>query len=285
MLALLLLLAAADPAPPPSTDDPTWRHPDLEALYVAQRHDEGLRRAREKLAASPDDAHLYGHAARFLYEIGERTRRTDRSVDKRALYEEMHALLERGLALEPDHPQLLFGLGIAKARLGTTKGVLASLSMAKDIEALWSKAAASGYRYRSAGGEQQLPCDAMLSLGIFYRMVPDWWIVEAIAGTRGDLDRALRLLEAADRCGPDRIRTLKELGAARLCFAERRGDDAVRAQGVAALRRVIALPPRFATERIDVRHARMLLEDPSLACGYSRDGQQELDEKALAASR
>jgi len=30
---------------------------------------------------------------------------------------------------------------------------------------------------------------------------------------------------------------------------------------------------------MDMRHARMLLKQPELACEYSRDGQQELDKK------
>ena len=35
------------------------------------------------------------------------------------------------------------------------------------------------------------------------------------------------------------------------------------------------------TDHVDIKHAAMLMNDPKLACGYSRDGQQDLDEKKL----
>ena len=44
------------------------------------------------------------------------------------------------------------------------------------------------------------------------------------------------------------------------------------------------IPPGAPTDLTDVKHARMLIADPSLACEYSRDGQQDLDEAQLEAS-
>lgn len=260
----------------------TWRHPDLEALYVAGRFEAGLAEARRRIALAPDDAHLYGHAARFLYEIGELKGKAAPRAERHAIYQEMLRLLETGLRHEPGHPFLLFGLGLAKARLGTTDGVLASLSMARSIEHAWRAAIASGFAYQSANGENQLPCDAMVALGIMYRMIPDWWIVGVIAGVRGDLDQSLAQLEAADACAPGRIRTMKERAATLLCMGTRRDDEGRLVAGRALAARVAAMTPTTGTERIDVRDARALGSDPTLACAYSRDGQQDLDERRLA---
>ena len=124
-------------------------HYDLEVLYDQGRMDEGLEKAQAQLAQHPEDVDLYWHAARFMFEVGERFDRTDKSIDKVAWYEEMVRLFETGLRRDPTNAHLLFGLGIAKGRLGTTKGVLASLFMAKDVEAAWLATASSSYRYSS----------------------------------------------------------------------------------------------------------------------------------------
>jgi hypothetical protein len=258
-------------------------HYDLELLYDQGKMDEGLERAKAELKAHPDDVDLYWHTARFMFEVGERFDRTDKSIDKAGWYEEMVELFEAGLERDPTNAHLLFGLGIAKGRLGTTRGVLASLFMAKDVEAAWLAAAASPYRYSSIRGQEQLPCDAHLCLGIFYRLVPDSFLVEMIGGTRGSLDQALAQLERSDRCGPGRIGTLKELGISQLCKGEKSKDEALVVTGRSTLLRARAIAPEGDTDVTDLRHIDMILANPKLACGYSRDGQQDLDEGKLKA--
>jgi tetratricopeptide (TPR) repeat protein len=256
------------------------RWPTLEAAYASDRHDEGLREAKAQLALHPDDVELLALYARFLYEEGERHKR-DGAVDKRALYEEMVGTLSRARALSPTDARVGWGLGIAKARLGTTRGVLSSLSMAREIERLWLEAARSDVRYVSLNGEEKLPCDAYLTLGIFYRLIPDWWIVEVVAGTRGDVDKALTWLRRANQCAPEAVRTHKELGVGLLCAAERRDDPALVKEAQQAFAKGLAITPRFHTERVDHQDMRRLLTTTKGACGYSRDGQQTLDESAM----
>ena len=165
-------------------------HYDLEVLYDQGKMDEGLKQAKAELALHPEDPELYWHTARFMFEVGERFDRTDKTIDKVAWYENMVHVIQRGLQRDPKNPHLLFALGIAKGRLGTTKGVLASLFMAKDVESAWLATASSSYRYSSIRGQEQLPCDAYLCLGIFYRLVPDSFVVDLIGGTRGSLDKS-----------------------------------------------------------------------------------------------
>lgn len=284
MLALLaLLLCLASPAQVPSTTDAlaAGAHGDLERLYTQGRFDEGLALARARLDADPQDVDLYWHVARLMYEIGERVQKDQATYDKEAWYAEMLSVCERGLALSPGHPHLLFGKGIALGRLGTTRGLVASIRYADDIEQAWLTAANSSYTYRSLAGEEILPCDPIMAVGTFYRMVPDLWVVKVLTGTRGDLDQALSWLQRADRCSPGRIEIMKELGVARICAGQRRGQDELVVQGIATLRQVAAMPPTKPTDHIDVKHAAMVADDPDLACAYSRDGQAEVDAREL----
>jgi hypothetical protein len=188
---------------------------------------------------------------------------------------------DKGLALAPGDPHLRFGHGIALGRLGTTRGVLKSLFLAKDVESDWlSVANQRTFQYSSLGGHEQLPCDAYHALGVYYRLVPDWWIVQVLAGTRGDLNKSLEFHQKAVKCKPGEPANWLELGVTQLCLGPR-GDEALVAAGRASLEKVGAMPAANPRQAIDVRNAGRVLADESLACEYSRDGQQDLDEKNL----
>jgi hypothetical protein len=258
--------------------DPYW---ELELLYHQHRYKEGLARTEQMIAANPNDLELVWHQVRFMFEVGERLERTDTSMNKEAWYAKMAEISEAGLARDPDHAHLLFGKGVSMGRLGTTRGVLASLSMATPIEEAWTQCMESDYRYRSIAGEEMLPCDCAHALGIFYRLVPDSWIVDLISGTRGSLEKSLEMQQWANSCKPDDISIKKELGVSQLCLGQKRKDNAMITAGRANLLQVGNLPVRTPSDATDQTHARRLLLDPTLACEYSRDGQQDLDEAKL----
>lgn len=288
-LALAITASATLPAPAQAWESigkPTaaTAHYDLEVLYAESQFKEGERLTRQRIAQTPDDAELYWHLVRFMFENAEGIQRTDTSVDKEAIYEEMIDWADKGLALDPGHPHILFARGIARGRLGTTRGVLSSLFMAKDIEEDWTATLNSGYRYEALNGSEVLPCDAHNTLGIFYRLVPEWWIVQVIGGTRGDLDKSVAHLKSADKCSPNRIGIIKELGVAQICRGQKRKQAEDVAAGFGDLKRALALSPKTPTDTIDQDHIRKVLADPDMACEYSRDGQADLDRAKLDAA-
>ncbi|MCO4744969.1 MAG: hypothetical protein KC912_09290 [Proteobacteria bacterium] len=260
---------------------PESPHYDLEVLYFQEKHDEGLAESEKRRAADPSDVDLYWMSARFLFEIGERFERDDTTIDKEAHYQRMIDVAEAGLELAPEHAHLYFARGIGYGRLGTTRGVLASLFMAKDVEKSWVFTAKSDLKYASIGDKEYLPCDAHQALSIYYRLVPDWWIVGVIAGTRGDLQKAMDHGKEAITCAPNLIRGMKEYGVAQVCYGQKKKSPEVLEAGLDTLRAALPLPVRKETDRVDLRHVQMLIDDPSLACEYSRDGQQDLDESKL----
>lgn len=282
---------AGPPVPPAATewpilypgqctpDDPYF---DLEILYYEGKLQEGLAKTEAALEAAPTKD-LYWLKSRFMYEIGEQFQRSDTTVNKEAHYQTMLDTVEAGLKLAPGDPHLRFARGVAMGRLGTTRGVLSSLFMAKDVETDWlSVAQHPTWKYSSLGGVELLPCDAYHALGIYYRLVPEWWIVQMIAGTRGDLDKSLSWNKKSTQCKPEEPENWKETGATQLCMGERRKDPTLTAAGIASLKKCQSLPAPRDRQKMDVKHCGMLIADPSLACEYSRDGQQDLDESKLA---
>ena len=265
----------------PGVVGPGSPHWDLEVLYMSGEVKKGLEQAKAEVAANPNDADLYWHIVRFMYEVGELFDPEDKTIDRDAFYSEMLEWCDKGLVVSPGNPHIRFGRGIAMGRLGTTRGILSSLGMALDIEQDWIAAAEGGLVYATPDGKEILPCDNYQALGMYYRMVPDWWIVGVIAGVRGDMTKSVEWLEKADACSPNTIRNLKELGISQVCLGTKMGDVAMVQKGQGTLARASALPPRYEIEAIDVRHSAMVMSKPDMACEYSRDGQLKLDEAEL----
>ncbi len=260
-------------------DSPHW---DLEVMYHNAEYKGGLIKTKARILQNPGDPDLYWIAARFQFEIGEQIDRTDTSIDKEAFYKQMLDYTDKGLAVSPGNPHLLYAKGIALGRYGTTRGVLSTLFLAEEVEETWLQVANSGFTYRSIAGEEWLPCDVHICLSIFYRLVPDSWLVQAVAGTRGSMDKSMSHILKANQCsGGAAIGTVKELGVVQLCQGQKNDDSALVAKGEQTLRYLLTLPANRPSEHTDHRHARMLLANPDIACGYSRDGQQDLDESKL----
>jgi hypothetical protein len=63
-----------------------------------------------------------------------------------------------------------------------------------------------------------------------------------------------------------------------------RNNNADIEAGKEYLRKVPTLPLRLQTDKIDIQHSKMLLNDISLCPGYSRDEQQDVSEEAFKKS-
>jgi hypothetical protein len=246
--------------------------------------DEGLEKAQAELAQHPEDVDLYWHAGRFMFEVGERFDRTDKSIDKVAWYENMVHVFERGLQRDPKNPHLLFGLGIAKGRLGTTKGVLASLFMAKDVEAAMAQdgqLVLQVLEHPRAGtaAVRRLPLPRHL-----LPLVPDSFDRRARSAARAAASTSRSRTSSAPitAAGADR----HPQGARHLAALQGPEDEERRARRrwtLDARSEARAVPPEADTDVTDIHHIDMILANPKLACGYSRDGQQDLDDEKLKA--
>jgi len=259
---------------------PDNKHFDLEQLYADNKFKEGLTAAKLKLKGDPSDADLSWHITRFMFEIAETFDRNDGSIDKEGHYVEMLAVANAGLENAPNDPHIRFARGVAAGRLGTTRGVLSSLWSAKGIEQDWLYTANSGFTYAAINGAEQLPCDSYHALGIFYRLVPDSFIVQMLAGTRGSLTKSIDYLDKANRGCPNRMATMKELAVSKMCKAGKK-DEAMLNDGKDLIKAYLKLPAEDEKDRLDHKHGKTLLATPEIACGYSRDGQQDLDTKKL----
>ncbi|MFT4627348.1 MAG: hypothetical protein ACI8PZ_006032, partial [Myxococcota bacterium] len=131
----------------------TAGHWDLEVLYNEGQYAEGLELARARFDADNSDAEAAWHIVRFMYELGE----TEKGIDKLAWYKSMVKVADTGLDHHPEDRHLRFARGVANGRYGTTRGVIASLFLARSIENDWMMAADGSLVYAPIGGSEQLP--------------------------------------------------------------------------------------------------------------------------------
>lgn len=253
-----------------------------ERLWVANDLDGSMAALDRAIAANPDDVEALWRKARNLYSMGELKAQGGATPAQRIqMYEEVLTLAKRIQAADPGHPQGHFWEGTALGRIATAKGVLSSLFSADDIEGAWLKASGmKGYSYRSSNGSAGFPADTYFALGQFYRLCPDWTVVKILTGTKGDIDKSIQWLRKGVADSPKRLEMKKELGVSLLCKWARDGDEAALAEGKQVLQSAAKMTPLKKPETIDVKQIPLILSKAEEACGYSRDGWQDVSRES-----
>ena len=281
LLSAALALGTALPAPALAVE----LHPDVEAAeaaFVANDLDASDAALKRRLAENPDDVEALWRQARNLYQRGEILAQQGASAEARMkMYKEAEVKAKRIQAIDPKHPQGWFWHGTALGRIATAQGIMSSLFMADDIEGLWLKASRmTGYEYRSSNDSSSFPGDVYFALGQFYRLCPDWTLVKMLVGTKGDIDESVRWLRKGVQFSPTRPEMAKELGVSLLCKAEKQDDAKALAEGKQWLEKARAMPSQKSTDDIDKKQIPIILSKADDACGYSRDGWQDLSKDA-----
>lgn len=233
-------------------------------------------------------AYLIGMAS-SMYNVGEMF--PEEAKDKRmARYEKMVELMKTCVEeVDPKNAICWTLLGVAYGRLGTTRGVLSSAFLAKNVESAWEKALELNSPHVSLNGDP-ITIDTTYGLAVFYRIVPDHWLVQLITRTRGNKKKSIAYLRRIAELQPDRLELQKELAVALLCYGDDESEMAAIAEAKEILRNLIAgkfdARDNRMTDEIDKAHAQELLNRPAKdACGYSRDGFQDLSDDALQEAK
>ncbi len=255
---------------------------EAERLWEADEYIASNQVLDKVIKMYPERADAYWRKARNNYDLLENTPREEKP-DKDSLverYREVESLGKRCAELEPQNGSCYLWVAIGMGRRGTTQGVLNSLGEIDDLEKTFLKAIELKPPYRANRGRANSLGDAYNALGQFYRVVPDWRFLQWIFGTRGDINKSVELQRKAVELEPERMEYVKELGVSLICRGNKTGSEADVSEGKKYLRKIEGLPVIKPSDIIDRKHAKELLARPQLACGYSRDEQQEVSREA-----
>jgi len=118
---------------------------------------------------------------------------------------------------------------------------------------------------------------------MFYRVVPQWlchFPLKQIVGTCGDKKKSVKYQRKAVACLPNSIEMNKELAVSLLCHGQENNRPEEIEEARKILKNLHSMSEFALFDTIDKEHATTLLADPSLACGYQRDAQQEVSQEA-----
>jgi tetratricopeptide (TPR) repeat protein len=242
---------------------------------------EGTIRVLEAyIAVHPDDPEALWRISRALYEQGELLAQSVPDKQRLPIYARARTYAQTVQKLDPDSGFGYLWEGVAMGRIATASGILSQLSTADDIERLWLTALGKKTTYRMESGISSFPGDVYNALGQFYRLCPDWLAMEWISGTRGDIDKSVKYFRMMVEDDPHRLEALKELGVALICKGNKQKDTGAKAEGRVWLAKAYELPYSYPTDRIDHFQIPVILEREKDACGYSRDGWEDVSEAA-----
>ncbi len=285
IVSLFLVLVFCWPASVPaetSCDELIKKSEDLWLANDFEGSDKVLEKAEKKC---PDRAEIYWRKARNAYDRLENLDRDRKpnTEERIKYYRKMEALGDKCIELAPEDGNCWLWKGIAKGRRGTSQGILRALSEAAELEDVFLKAVELKPQYRATDGSANALGDAYNALGQFYRVLPEWLCtfgIKQVVGTCGDIDKSVEYQRKAVAREPARIEYVKELGISLICRGQRQDNPEEIKEGKKYLKKVGDLPEIKPSDPIDKKHARMILDDPSMACGYSRDAQQEQSKDA-----
>lgn len=280
---ILASLAIPASAAENSCDELLQKSEDLWLKLDYEGSDRALDQAKE---LCPERAEIYWRMARNEYARLENIPR-DKKPGKDELtmrYRGIEALAKKCIGLDPEDGNCWLWKAVGRGRRGTTQSAHKTLFEVDDLEKEILKALELKPDYRVANGKANSMGDLDSMLGQFYRALPEWtcsFLFKQIVGTCGDLDKSIEYHRKAIAREPGRIEYQKELAISLLCRGQNRNKLADIEEARKILKDLQSLPEIVPTDTIDKEHAKILLENPSLACGYSRDAQQEQSKKVF----
>jgi len=286
-----LLFPAQSPADAGSSGllDPGWIHIPVGYSSVQAEH---LRQAvqleatgdaeaaealyQSLMRTAPDVSAAYGHGARALFTLAERTDAAENELRIQILERAME-WAGRGLEVDPECATCMLYRAAALGRLSVIHGPLWGGRHVSELMGLLTRGIELEPDERD-GPESSTLGNLYFARAIVYRTVPEWFWLRWVIGLRGDIDAALVDIAKARALHPSRLDMQVEHAVILICHALRRDTPEHRHRGLALLRRAANAPAKTAIELKDQVMARALLNAPDRACEFSRDGFLDFEE-------
>ena len=245
-----------------------------------------LKLLKEAEKKDPKNHNIYWLLAKNIMFEGLRQDEKATKI-KGVLFKKGYEYALKCRALAPEEYNCEMHIGALLGRVKTNAGIWSTLFNAGKVEKAFNNAnrlANEGKQhYRYASGNTSIGVSAF-ALGVMYRMAPHGWFMKLLSPVDGDLDKSIKFHKQTVKTKPSEAEYSTELGASYLCkWNIKKDDDALRI-GKEVLTRCANLPvPRSATSKISHRDCSRLIKNPKLACGYSKDRQQETDPDKIKA--
>lgn len=205
------------------------------------------------------------------------------SDEVRRHFEKAKERTDKCLVLKPDQPICKFFNAAASGKIATLDGIFASLGKGYGMHQSWMEVYNSGVEYVFNEGIS-LQGLTRYALGIYYRVVPDFFLLRWVYGISGDIDKSVRMhKEAVAMPGGKNACSYLMLGVSLLCRSGGDLEEEDTREGLGVLRKVpsYARNENNVSEMVCVKGAAQVSAKPSDACGYTKAQVLERDESAM----
>ncbi len=184
---------------------------------------------------------------------------------------------ERCIEKKADHPICALFLGAMLGKIASIDGIFSSLKKAKQVEKLWLSVVNSKYNYRFAESSS-LQGSARYALGMFYRLVPDFFLMKWLFDVKGDISKSVQYHKDAIAVDPPNPCNKIMLAASLLCSAKGDTTSGAGQEGLKHLRDARQMAAKSMVSRACQNDTARLEKEPGKACGYETARQQETSE-------
>lgn len=257
-----------------------YGHGDEQKILTREQQARAYEISETVVKANPKWVDGYWILGSIAYQLGS-TYNDEKDLPlAREIFVKGQKATETCLKIEPNHALCKLFLASAIGTIGSIDGILASLKNAKKVEQLWLDVMNSGINYHFYP-KFTMQGAVRFGLGIFYRLVPDMWLIHWLFNVRGNLDKSISLHREGIRIdGPNACANIM-LAVTLLCHAQGDLDSSIGKEGLELLRRAAADMTENMSLKLCVTDAEKLIKDPSKSCGYTTSKQQDVSKAAI----
>jgi hypothetical protein len=187
---------------------------------------------------------------------------------------------ETCLKIEPNQPLCKLFLGSAIGSIGSIDGILSSLQNARTVERLWLDVLNSDVNYHFYP-HITMQGSVRYGLGMFYRLVPDMWLIEWLFDVRGSLDKSIKMHREGIAFDGTNACSDIMLAVSLICRAKSDRKTKLGQEGFALLDKAARTETENINLKLCVTDAQKIAQEPSRACGYTTTKQQDVSEEAV----
>ena len=194
------------------------------------------------------------------------------------------AILQNGLekikvclSIAKDHMLCRFFYGSLLAKIASIDGIFASLKHGRTIRDSFQQVTEAQYNLQFRPNVSLMGA-AHYGLGLFYRLVPDIFLVDWIWGIRGDLEKSISLHKKAVTYDQGNPCSLLMLSVAQLCKYHHQKEHSEFKSALKTLDRIQSITPIDTPQEVCVSESFKIKQTPSRTCGYTQAKYQEEEE-------
>lgn len=241
---------------------------------LASEHQERMKLLSDVLQKEPEWFDGYWLYAADAYFLGSMTQDPELHALARTDLVRGLEVLDTCLKKQSQHVLCRFFAVSLQAKIASIDGIFASLRHGKKIRDTWLEVIRSPYdlRFRPNVTLQGV---TRFALGLFYRLVPDLFIMDWIWGIRGNLDTSIRYHREALQFDPKNPCAHLMLAVSLLCKVKGEPRSPEYNEAMSLLSQAESEKPIDVAQEVCILDAPKIRREPKRTCGYTQAKYQD----------